>query len=61
MFCSPADMANIWVNCAFYDTSMTSGTQLGHALMKIFGYRAIAVLTHNSDGGHFPNLYVPLK
>ncbi len=28
--------------------------------MKIFGYRVIAVLSHNSDGGHFPRWPAPL-
>ncbi len=30
------------MNCAFYDISIAFGTQLGHALLKIFGYRPIA-------------------
>ena len=48
---STADRCTIWKNRAIDDTSMKFGTQLGHALRKIFGYRAIADFSHNKNGG----------
>ena len=47
---STADMCN---NCAFDDIGITFGTQLGHALRRIFGYRAIADLAFDRNGGLF--------
>ena len=32
----------IWLNCAFYDKSMTFGTHVEYIMTKIFGYRAIS-------------------
>ena len=47
---STADRCIIWKNRAIDGTSMKFGIQLGHALRKIFGYRAIADLSHNKNG-----------
>ena len=44
------DRCIIWKNRAIDDTSIKFGIQLGHALRKIFGYRAIADLSHNKNG-----------
>ena len=44
----------IWLNCAFNDTSMTFGTLLENTFLVIFGYRAIADLTCDKIGSHFP-------
>ena len=41
-------------NRAFDDTSVKFGTQLGHAIGKIFGYRAIADLSCEKNGSRFP-------
>ncbi len=48
------------LNCLFYDPSMAFGTHIWYAQMKIFGYRAIVVLSRNSDGDHFPKWATPL-
>ena len=45
----------IWWNCAFNDRSMKFGTLWGHVLGKIFGYRAIQVLSRDRNGRHFQN------
>ena len=45
---------NIWLNCAFNDTSMKFGTLLECTFLVIFGYRAIADLTCDKIGSHFP-------
>ena len=45
---------NIWLNCAFNDTSMKCGTQLEYTFLVIFGYGAIADLTCDTIGSHFP-------
>ena len=44
----------IWLNCAFNDKSMKFGTLLEYTIMVIFGYRAIADLTCDKIGSHFP-------
>ena len=44
----------IWLNCAFNDTSMKFGTLLEYTFLVIFGYRAIADLTCDKIGSHFP-------
>ena len=54
-----------WLNCEFYDTSMTFDTQLEIVISKIFGYRAIADLPRDKRGSHFskwppPEVIVPL-
>ena len=41
-------------NCAFNHKSMKFGTHLGHALRKIFGYRAISDLAHGWFKGTVP-------
>ena len=41
-------------NRAFDDTSVKFGTQLGHAIGKIFGYRAIADSSCEKNGSRFP-------
>ena len=46
--------ANIWLNCAFNDTSMTFGTLLEYTFLVIFGYMTIADLTCDKTGSHFP-------
>ena len=49
-------MCNIWLNCAFYDKSMTFGRQLHSPCndpRKISGYRDIANLSQCRNGGHF--------
>ena len=45
---------NIWLKCAFIDTRMTFGTLLEYSFLVIFGYRAIADLTCDKIGSHFP-------
>ena len=45
---------NIWLNCAFNDTCMKFGTLLEYTFLVIFGYRAIADLTCDTIGSHFP-------
>ena len=47
------------MNCAFDDTSMSFGTQLEHALRKIFGYRAITDFSYDNNGSHFPKWLPP--
>ena len=42
---SRADMCKIWTNCAFNDTSVKFGTEIGGVIRKILGYRDIADLT----------------
>ena len=44
----------IWLNCAFNDKSMKFGTLLEYTFLVIFGYRAIADLTCDKIGSHFP-------
>ena len=45
---------NIWLNCAFNDTSLTFGTLLEYTFLGTFGYRAIADLICDKIGSHFP-------
>ena len=60
---SPADMG---MDCAFDDTSMSFGTLLEHALRKTFSYRPsqncpvakMAAILQN--GGHFPKWPPPV-
>ena len=50
---STSDMCNIWLDCAFYDNSMTFGRQLQYAPRRIFLYRDIADLSQVRNGGYF--------
>ena len=45
----------IWLNCAFYDTSMKFGTHIEYIITKIFGYRAISDFAMEVVGSHFKN------
>ena len=53
--------ADKWINCAFNDTSMTFGTLFEYTFLVIFGYRAIADLTCDQIGSHFPIWPPPLS
>jgi hypothetical protein len=44
-------------NCALGDRSMKLGTQLGLDVGKIFGYRDIADLSRNKNGGYYYNIF----
>ena len=48
---SPADM---WMNCAFRDTSMKSGIYVEHIITNVFEYRAISHFALEAVDGHFP-------
>ena len=58
MHCKICTMCMVFLgrhtNCEFNDTSMTFVTLLEYTTMAIFGYRAIADLTCDKIGSHFP-------
>ena len=50
----PYSAADMWNDCGFDDKSMKFGTLLEYTFLVIFGYRAIADLTCDKIGSHFP-------
>ena len=46
--------SDMWMNCAFYDTSMKFRTHIDFIISKIFGYKAISDFALEGVGGHFP-------